>query len=127
MIHADADNRESKNQSFTAAFELQGHPDEGTLTFFTPFGNTAALIQWTPSLASIEAKGDLRYFDGLPALTSSVLGTSVPIHALFGWLQNQPAAAEGWTVDLSDASNGKIVAQRITPVPSVQLRVVLEQ
>lgn len=127
LIRADAALAESKDQSFTASFELQGTPTNGTLALFTPFGSTAALIQWTPMQATLEAKGDTRHFDGLPALTASVLGTTVPIGALFAWLQNQQTIAEGWDVDLSEAANGKIVAQRLAPSPQAHLRVVLEQ
>ncbi len=116
----------SQRQSFSAAFELTGSPEAGELTFFTPLGSTAAAIRWTPHFATLEAPGDTRNFAGLSPLIQNLLGTDVPVVALFAWLHGRDTRADGWEVDLANFAQGKIFAQRLTPLPQAQLRLVLE-
>lgn len=113
-------------QSFSAAFDLQGNAQQGSLIFFTPFGSTAAAIRWTPDLATLQANGESREFNGLSQLIEHLLGTEVPVPALFAWLEGQALASDGWQVDLSQRTHGKIVAHRQTPAPTAELRVMLE-
>lgn len=116
----------SQAQSFSAAFDLSGTPDAGELTFFTPLGSTAAAIRWRAELATLESQGDTRTYPGLAPLIQNLLGTDVPVRALFAWLEGRGIPADGWEVDLTQFTQGKISAQRLTPLPQAQLRLVLE-
>ena len=114
------------SQSFSSSFELQGKPEQGQLRFFTPLGSTAAAIVWSPQQAQLQTGGDIRYFSNIAELTEHLLGTPVPLSALFAWLAGDPASLDGWQVDHSQFDSGKIVAQRISPPPRAEIRVLLE-
>jgi len=117
----------SQRQSFSASFELIGTPQAGELTFYTPLGSTAAAIRWTPDMATLESEAQTRIFAGLSPLIQSLLGTDVPVIALFGWLAGQDLQADGWQVNLAEFGQGKINAQRLSPLPQAQLRLILER
>lgn len=126
QVEANPNDPLSQRQSFSAAFELTGSPDAGALTFFTPLGSTAAAIRWTPQFATLESPGDTRTYAGLGPLIQNLLGTDVPVIALFAWLEGRGMQADGWEVDLAQFAQGKIIAQRLTPLPQAQLRLILE-
>lgn len=126
QVEANPDDPLSQRQSFSAAFELTGSPDAGELTFFTPLGSTAAAIRWTRQVATLESPGDTRSFAGLGPLIQNLLGTDIPVIALFAWLDGRGLQADGWEVDLAQFAQGKIIAQRRTPLPQAQLRLILE-
>lgn len=113
-------------QAFSSTFELQGGPSQGQLHFFTPLGSTAAAIAWTPQQAQLQSGSDTRYFNNIAELIESVLGTPVPVAALFAWLAGDHLSLDGWEVDQSQFDSGKITARRISPPPSAEIRVVLE-
>lgn len=123
---ADASTGQKQDQSFSAAFELQGNPSQGDLQFFTPLGSTAAALHWSPTGATLQARGETRDFSDLTQLMTTVLGTDVPVTALFAWLDGQALAADGWEVDLTDRPQGKIRARRNLPAPVAELRVLLD-
>lgn len=125
QVQAPADAPASAAQSFSASFELTGTPDAGELIFFTPLGSTAAAIHWSPAEATLATQGQIRTFDGLAPLIQDLLGTDVPVSALFAWLNGQHLSADGWQVDLANFAEGKITAQRLT-APPAQLRLILE-
>ena len=116
---------DAASQSFSAGFELQGQPDRGQLTLFNPLGNVMALLEWTPEQATLVSGEDRRTSDSLEALVQELLGSPIPIAALFDWLQGKASQAAGWQVDLSAADNGRIVAERMTPPPQATLRIAL--
>lgn len=120
---ADAD---LPGQSLTAGFELVGAMQQGQLLLFTPLGSTAAVVDWRTGWATLRAQGQTREFTGLDELIKHLLGTPVPVAAMFAWLDGQPVNADGWEVDLSNRSQGKIVARRLLPTPAAELRLVLE-
>lgn len=126
QVDASPDEPASRRQSFSANFELTGSPASGELQLLTPLGSIAALIRWSSQGAALEARGDIRSYVNLDQLTQDVLGASVPIPALFAWLQGQDVAATGWQLDLSQFAQGKIGAQRVWPLPQAQLRLILE-
>lgn len=126
QVEANPDDPLSRRQSFSAAFELTGSPDAGELTFFTPLGSTAAAIRWTPDSATLQAPGDTRNFAGLSPLIQTLLGTDVPVLALFAWMDGRALEADGWEVNLAQFAQGKVIAQRRTPLPEAQLRLILE-
>ncbi len=125
-VEADPDQHQPPGQSFGAAFELQGNPDQGELQFFTPLGSTAAAIRWVPGSAVLQAQGETREFGDLAQLIRLVLGTDVPVTALFAWLAGQPQEVDGWQVDLTSRAQGKISARRATPALVAELRVLLD-
>ena len=126
QVEANPNDPLSQRQSFSASFELTGSPDAGELTFFTPLGSTAAAIRWTQHAATLESPGHTRSFAGLGPLIQTVLGTDIPVIALFAWLDGRGLQADGWEVDLAQFAQGKIIAQRRTPLPQAQLRLILE-
>ena len=125
-VKADPDQPQSQDQSFSAAFELQGNPEQGELRLFTPVGSTAAGIQWTPGSATLQARGETRQYSDLAQLIQLVLGTDVPVTALFAWLAGLAQDVDGWQVDLSARDQGKIVARRGAPALPAELQVLLD-
>ncbi|HWR79568.1 MAG TPA: lipoprotein insertase outer membrane protein LolB [Pseudomonas sp.] len=114
------------SQSFSSTFELQGKAEQGQLHFYTPLGSTAAVIVWTGEQASLTSGSDVQSFRGIDALIARVLGTTVPVSALFAWLAGDPASPDGWQVDQSQFASGKITARRTSPAPQAEIRVILE-
>ncbi|GGH50921.1 hypothetical protein GCM10010975_04190 [Comamonas phosphati] len=117
---------QAQNQSFSAAFELEGRPQQGQLLVFTPLGSTIASLQWTASQAVLQQGERITTSDSLPALIEQLTGSELPITALFDWLQGRNTAAAGWQVDLSRISEGRLRADRISPPPPASLRIVLD-
>lgn len=124
-VAADPANAQARNQSFSAAFDLTGHAQQGELIFYTPLGSTAAAIHWEETGASVQARGETRRYGNLDQLILDLLGADVPVPALFSWLAGQTQEVAGWQVDLSAHDQGKITARRLT-VPTAELRVILE-
>ncbi|WP_287878913.1 lipoprotein insertase outer membrane protein LolB [Acidovorax sp.] len=116
---------ETASQSFSASFELSGSAQQGQFVLFNPLGNTLARIQWNASHAEITTGQNTRESESLDALLQDVLGTDIPVAALFSWLEGTHVDAVGWQVDLSAISAGRLVAQRHTPTPQATLRIIL--
>ena len=125
-VEADPSQANQPGQSFNAAFELQGNAQQGWLLLLTPLGSTAASVRWTAAAATLQSGGETREFAGLDALIAHLLGTDIPVAALFAWLDGQPAAHDGWQVDLTQRAQGKITARRLAPAPVAELRLILE-
>ena len=117
----------SAEKTFSAAFHLQGNPVTGSLDIFSPLGSQIAQLQWQPGTALLIQGSQHTYSESLPSLLHQVLGTELPIQALFSWLKGDPANAVGWQVDLSRRAQGRITAYRMTPAPQATLRLVLQQ
>jgi len=120
---------ESDPQQYSsAAFELKGNAANGELSLFTPLGGTLAVMAWAPGSATLRtSSNDTRSFESLDALVTQVTGTAVPVKALFDWLAGAQTPVQGWQADLSQLAGGRISARRTTPLPSVQLRIVLDK
>ena len=114
-------------QAFSAGFELTGNAQAGELTLYTPLGNTAAALSWSPQTAVMRSNGDVRHFESLDALIKQAVGTEIPVVALFAWLAGDNMAVAGWSADLSDHAKGRITARRTQPAPLAELRLVLEK
>ncbi|MFT3718026.1 outer membrane lipoprotein LolB [Pseudorhodoferax sp.] len=114
-------------QSFNAAFELRGAPQAGELRLYSPLGSTLAELRWAAGRAELLARGELRLYDSIDALTEDATGTSLPLAALFAWLDGRPADVPGWQADLSRIADGRLSARRDMPLPPAELRVVLQQ
>lgn len=114
-------------QSFTAAFDLRGSPQVGELQLTSPLGNTLATVLWSAQGAELRTGDQITSRLSLDELTSELSGTSLPVAALFGWLQGQPSAdAQGWQADLARQPEGRITARRTSPLPAAELRIVFQ-
>ena len=119
--------QESPPQTTSGSFELSGSPAVGELVLLNPLGNIVARVRWDQAQASVTQNNRTRQADSLDALIQELLGTSLPIAALFDWLQGKNTQASGWQADLANRDNGKIVAQRLSPLPEAMLRIVLDE
>ena len=131
----------SEARNVTAAFDLQGNPQQGRLDLSTPLGTVLAQARWAPGkVALVTSQGETK-FANLDELTREVLGESLPVAALFDWLRGRPwpgapstpsATAEpgfaqlGWTVSLARFDEGWIAATR-RQAPAVTVRARLDR
>ncbi|MEO6626118.1 MAG: outer membrane lipoprotein LolB [Burkholderiaceae bacterium] len=113
-------------QAFSAGFELRGNAETGLLLLFSPFGGTLARLSWSPGEARLLSDGKEQTFASFEALSQHVTGASLPLGGLFQWLARDPAPVEGWQAELGELAEGRLHARRITPAPTVDLRVVLD-
>jgi outer membrane lipoprotein LolB len=114
-------------QSLSAAFELKGSAERGTLLLLSPIGSTLAQLRWTPQTAELNQGGRKWSSRSLDELSTQLTGTALPVAALFDWLAGQATTPVGWQVDLSQLAQGRIQAERQSPTPAVQFKVVLER
>ena len=115
-------------QSYSAGFELQGNADAGELRLNSPLGNVLAVMQWQPGKALLRQGEQSRSYASLDELSAAATGgTPLPVGALFGWLHGQPQAVDGWQADLSRLDDGRLTARRLMPLPTAELRVVLDR
>jgi outer membrane lipoprotein LolB len=113
-------------QHFSSSFELQGSPETGRLTLFSPLGTTLAQVQWSPQGAHWQRGSEWESRANLAELMRELLGTELPVGHLFAWLKGEITHTDGWVVDLSRYADGRIQAQRETPLPRAELRLVFE-
>ena len=129
-------------RSLSAAFELQGNAQNGSLNLATPLGTVLAQARWSPrQVVLVTPQGESNFTD-LDALTREVLGETVPLVALFDWLRGRPwsgaasralvPASEpgfqqlGWAVSLARFDEAWIAAQR-DQAPAVTMRAKLDR
>lgn len=114
------------SQAFSAGFELRGNAESGLLLLFSPLGSTLARLSWSPVEARLLSEGKEQTFASFAALSEQVTGASLPLGGLFQWLAGVPAAVEGWQAELGNLPNGRLQARRSTPLPAVELRIILD-
>ena len=114
-------------QAFFAAFELKGHVDNGELTLISPLGSILGIMRWSPTEATLEQNGTTKRFASTDELLAQTTGAAVPVSALFDWLGGKNTTTPGWTADLSQQGNGRIIAKRTSPAPQADLRIVLDK
>ena len=114
-------------QAFSADFELQGSPLAGSLTFLSPLGTTAALIQWDAQSARLQTTGEPQRFETLSALMQHTTGTDLPVTSLFAWLQGINTTTPGWEVDLGGLTDGRLSAKRLGPDAPAELKIIFER
>jgi outer membrane lipoprotein LolB len=126
--------------NFSAAFDLNGTAEHGTLQLGTPLGTTLAAAYWGggEAVRLVTPDGEKRFPD-LESMSREALGEALPLRALPDWLQGRPwpgapSQADagqpgfeqlGWHVDLKGFGDGQWVARRAA-APEVLLRVKLE-
>lgn len=111
-------------QTYSAGFDLRGSVQNGELLLATPLGTTLATLQWVPGRAVLVQGGRTTERPSLEALSTDLGGTSLPVAALFAWLEGRPVKADGWEADLSRHNEGRITARRSDPLPAAELRLV---
>src|SRR5574344_141948 len=121
-----ADGPDASAQALSARFDLQGSAAQGRLDVFSPLGTQVAALSWGQGWAQLQQGEQLRQSDSLAELVRLSLGADIPIPALFAWLQGQALQATGWQVNLSQYAQGRITAQRWTPAPQAQLKIILQ-
>lgn len=114
-------------QSYSAGFELSGSPTQGELTLQTPLGSLLARLRWSPAGAELRQGDRVTLRPTLDQLTTDLAGAQLPVVALFDWLTGRPSGVEGWVADLSRQPEGRIVARRLQPLPTAELRLILDQ
>lgn len=117
-------------QSLSGAFVISGNAQTGDLTLSTPLGSILAQLSWTPQQAILKANNDTSYYPSTDALVEQVTGTVLPLAALFDWLAGRDTPAPGWQTDLSLLNNPdsqRLIAKRTDPLPTVELRIVLDK
>ena len=117
----------SPPQAFSASFELSGNPSQGQLLLNSPLGTAVASAQWSAEQAVLRSGSDARRYRSMEELLSHATGAALPLAALFDWLAGVPTAVAGWEADLSGLAQGRLLANRQNPEPSVQLRILLDR
>ncbi|MFZ2827822.1 lipoprotein insertase outer membrane protein LolB [Hydrogenophaga sp.] len=113
-------------QSFSAGFDLRGTPQTGELQLNSPLGTALATVRWTPEGAELLQGDTITRRPTLDTLTTELGGQALPVAALFAWLRGHGAEINGWQADLSRQASGRIVARRTQPLPTAELRIVLQ-
>ena len=116
-----------RGQSFFAGFELTGNAQAGELALYSPLGTTLATLIWSPASGQLSTGAETRQFESLGAMVRQATGTEIPVASLFSWLAGKNVAVPGWQADLSQYAEGRLVARRSTPLPAVELRLVVEK
>jgi outer membrane lipoprotein LolB len=117
-------------QSLYGAFSISGNAQTGELSLNSPLGNTVAKLSWSPQTALLVSNNTTTTYPSTEALITTVTGTALPLPALFDWLAGISTPIEGWEVDLSNMQNPdnrRLTAKRISPLPTIELRIALEQ
>jgi outer membrane lipoprotein LolB len=112
-------------QSWTAGFELSGSASAGELQLNSPLGSQLASVRWSAEGAELQQGERTTRHASLDSLSAG-LGAALPVAALFDWLRGRQAPVSGWEADLSRQPEGRIVARRLHPLPSAELRLVLQ-
>lgn len=133
------------DRSFSAGFELRGTAAIGSLALMTPLGTRQGEATWRPGSVRLSSGDGERRYANLDELSLDLFGESMPVAALFDWLDGHPwagAPAEaalaagdgsvsftqrGWQVDTGRLGEGLLIATRPLPEPRVTVRVKLDQ
>ena len=109
-------------QSLSAGFELRGDARTGELALSSPLGQVLAMADWGPEGARLRQGGSERRYASVDEMTTALTGTPLPLAALFAWLQGRTDTPAGWDVDLSGHAAGRVLARRLAPPPTAELR-----
>lgn len=92
----------------------------------SPIGTTVAQAMWRPGQVQMQQGSQLESFTTLDEMSQAMVGSPLPVAALFSWLQGHQAHAPGWTVDLSQLADGRMSAKRLAPEPVTDIRILLD-
>jgi outer membrane lipoprotein LolB len=113
-------------QPFSAGFELKGLAASGRADLVHALGGTGGVLVWAPGSASLRSSKETRQFASLDELARKPPAPpcrSPPCST--GW-KAAHTEVPGWQVDVSQVGQGRLRAQRATPPPAADLRVVFE-
>lgn len=114
-------------EQFSANFELHGSAATGELSIMSPLGTTLAVARWTPHNAQLQQGQKVQDFASVEALTFQLTGAALPLPALLAWLDVDGPALPGWQVKAeSPASGRRVYAKRESPLPALQLTLLLD-
>jgi len=99
--------------NMSASFKLQGNASAGSLGLFNMLGLTLASMRWGEGFAELQSGGETHTFKSADAMVRSSLGHSVPLSAVFGWLNGSNASVPGWEVDRSRYAERRLRARKI--------------
>jgi outer membrane lipoprotein LolB len=108
-----------------ADIRLQGSPEAGQLTLFGPLGTTHGQLSWTPGEAVWTQGQEEHRFSNLDSLLSQTLGVSLPVPAVFAWIEGRRVEPEGWELLSLPSEQQPLVARRLRPLPTLDLRLRL--
>jgi outer membrane lipoprotein LolB len=114
-------------RSFSASFELAGDAGQGELRLFSPLGTQLVRMEWSPGRAMLTIHGETRRYFSQDEMLRQVTGEDIPVSALLAWLNGRDIDQPGWQVNLAHFVDGKIVAERLSPLPRLELRIALER
>jgi outer membrane lipoprotein LolB len=133
------------DRSFSAGFELRGTAAVGSLALMSPLGTRQGEASWRPGSVRLSTGEGERRYASLDELSLDLFGESMPVAALFDWLDGHPwagAPAEaapatsdgsisftqrGWQVGTARLGEGLLTATRAQPEPRVTVRVKLDR
>ena len=111
------DPRDPQN-NMSASFELQGNASAGSFGLFNMLGLTLASMRWSEGFAELQSGGETHTFKSADAMVSASLGHSVPLSAVFGWLNGSNATVPGWEVDRSRFADRRLRARKTAAAES---------
>ncbi|MGY0196431.1 lipoprotein insertase outer membrane protein LolB [Leptothrix sp. BB-4] len=128
------------SRSFSASFELHGRPEAGWIALANPLGAQIGVAEWSPAQAvRLRTPDESRRYPSLEAMAADLTGQSLPIAALFDWLEGRPWSSRphqdigadrfeqlGWNVRTDRIADGLLVAVREQPAPRVTVRAKLD-
>jgi outer membrane lipoprotein LolB len=118
--------RSEPPQNLSAGFDLRGQAREGDLLLTSPLGTTLAQAVWRPGQAELKASGQQQVFGSMEELLARLTGAAIPLAALFDWMDGRDTPVPGWESDLSGHAQGRLSARRLSPLPTVELRLLLD-
>ena len=100
------------DNNLSASFELQGGVAAGSLGLFNMLGITLASMWWGDGFAELQAAGEVHSFPSADAMLRASLGQSIPLEAIFGWLNGDPQTVTGWEIDRSRYAERRLRARK---------------
>jgi outer membrane lipoprotein LolB len=117
---------QDKPEQFSFNFDLQGTAEKGELTIYSPLGNTLAVASWTPNSAVLTEGNKQKQFASMEDLTQQLTGAALPLPTLMAWLKTDGPSLEGWQIKSETLPRSRrIFAERTTPLPKLQLTLLL--
>ncbi len=87
--------RDGKQESLSGKFTWQQSKANTDVSLISPTGQTVAVINVTPSSATLKQGGKERTAPDLDSLTAQTLGWTLPVSGLRDWLQGYAVARDG--------------------------------
>ncbi len=100
------------DNNFSASFELEGGVGAGSLGLFNMLGITLASMRWGDGFAELQTGGEVQTFPSADSMLRASLGQSIPLEAIFGWLNGDPQTVAGWEVDRSRYAERRLRARK---------------